>query len=96
VLGGFIDMKRHSEGELSMPGFRYHTQGTDKLYKPISFLFVTDTMAQSISAERELILTLADPATLERQRKLLTRYDPNRSAHVFHSVLRLFAVEPQG
>jgi hypothetical protein len=83
-------MKRHADNETRIAAMRYHTQGPDKLYVPIRFLFVTERMCTEIAAERELILGLTEPAALARQRKLLEKYDPSRSADAFHSVLRLF------
>jgi hypothetical protein len=88
-------MKRHSAAEARAVPLRFHTQGSDGLYVPIPFLFVTERMCDEIVAERELILGMAQAAALPRQRRLFARYDPRRSAAAFHAFLGLFAGEPE-
>ena len=87
-------MRRHSDNETRIPSMRYHTQGSDDLYHPIPFLFVTRRMCKDILAERKLILDHTPSAALARQRAMLGRYDPSLAASAFGSVLRMFDPEP--
>lgn len=89
-------MKRQTENETELADLRYHTQGPDRLYVPIPFLFVTERMRDEILAERELVIALAPQSTKTRQLELLSKYDPRVSADAFQSVLQLFEVEPKG
>jgi len=88
-------MKRQTENETQLADLRYHTEGPDRLYLPIPFLFVTERMRDEILAERELVIALAPQATKTRQLELLSKYDPRVSADAFQSVLQLFEVEPK-
>lgn len=82
-------MKKSSSGDLPHQ-MRYHIVGTDNLYTPIPFLFVTDRMCQEIAAERQQILDSLPAAKHERQRKLFDRYNPQHSSAAFNAMLRLF------
>lgn len=79
------------------PGaIRYHLHGKDGLYTPIPFLFVTDRMAQEITAERQQILETLTPNQRERQLTLFERYDPKHSSAAFNAMLHLFTPGTQG
>ena len=88
-------MKKPSRPEAPQPTekLRYHILGSDRLYTPIPFLFVTDRMSQEIEAERKTILDRLSPAEQARQQKLFAKYNPKHSAAAFNAVLRLFAMD---
>ena len=83
-------MKKPTHRNPAAQPLRYHVQGSDGLYRPIPFLFVTDRMHQEIVEERQRILDLLPEQRRERQRKLLERYDPQHSSSAFNAMLRLF------
>jgi hypothetical protein len=90
-------MKKHTNREPLNAKIRYHILGSDNLYTPIPFFFVSDRMCKEIAEERQLILDMmkTENAELARQHKLFGRYNPSHSAAAFNTVIRLFAMEPK-
>jgi hypothetical protein len=79
--------------ESSIPQLRYHAPASDDLFRPIAFGFVTEQMCAEILAERQHILNLIPESRRARQTRLLDKYDPQRSADLFRSILRPFLAE---
>lgn len=88
-------MKKIQPREPHPVSMRYHILGSDKLYAPIPFLFVTDRMCQEIAEERQLILDNMQAAEQVRQHKLFAKYNPTHSAAAFNAVIRLLAMDPK-
>ena len=79
----------------SIGKLRYHIMGSDHLYTPIPFLFVTDRMCKEIAEERQTILAHLSDIEQARQRKLFDKYNPTHSATAFNAMLRLFSMTPK-
>lgn len=79
--------------EIRSAAWRFHSPAEDGLLQPIPFAFVTERMCAEILAERERILSVTPPARRHRQGRLFGRYDPQRRAELFKSMLRPFAAE---
>lgn len=82
-------MNRHHPEETAIPALHYHA-AEDRLFRPISFAFVTRQMLTEISIERQLVLSLVPDDLQARQRRLLENYDPAMRAGVFSELLKLF------
>lgn len=83
-------MNRNFPEETAIPALHYHA-AEDRLFRPISFAFVTRQMLAEISTERQLVLSLVPDDLQARQRQLLERYDPASRAGAFNELLKLFS-----
>jgi hypothetical protein len=82
-------MNRNLPEEAAIPALHYHAV-EDRLFRPISFAFVTRQMLTEISIERQLVLSLVPDDLQARQRRLLEKYDPAMRAGAFNELLKLF------
>lgn len=85
-------MKSHTAESILPANPRFHMRQADGLFRPIPFVFVSESMCQDIEHERQLIIDATRPDRMAPQRKLLDRYDPRLSVHAFDDILRLFGV----
>lgn len=86
-------MTTQTDPALPAEPLRYHSPGPDTLFQPIVFGFVTPRMCAEILEERHRILNIVPRARLSEQIVLFGRYDPQRSAERFQTLLRPFLVD---
>lgn len=82
-------MTRNFPEETTTPALHYHA-AEERLFRPISFAFVTQQMLAEIAMERQLVLSLVPDDLQARQRRLFKKFDPAMQAGAFSELLRLF------
>ena len=85
-------MKSYSTEAIRPAMPRFHLRQSNGLYRPITFVFVTERMGREIMQERQLILDAMPPSDRKKQEALFRRYDPEVSVQAFQGTLRLFGI----